>query len=68
MLDRFNTFTLNEFDYKDPDNFENVEKIDVSLTNMRKAVLIKIGKEEAELTKEEAVQIIAAIQKAVKLM
>ena len=56
------------FDYKNPDDFEDVEGIDISMTNMRKAVKVKVGSEEIELNKDEAKKIIAALENAIRLM
>ena len=55
---------LNEDWYKDPSTFEKLPQIDVSLTDMRKKLLIKIGSEDAEFSKEEADALIKAITTA----
>ena len=66
-IKNFDEFPINE-DYQDPSTFEDVPGIDVSLTNMRKKLRINIRSEEVNLTKEEALQIIDAIDKAIKRM
>ena len=61
-------FLSEQDDYKNPETFENVPGINVSLTDLRKKVLIQIGDSKVELSKDEAEQIIAAIEKAVTRM
>lgn len=66
-FDQFEPKGLNE-DYQNPDEFEHVDDIDVSLTSMRKALRVSIGSASVELNKEQAVEIYGAIEKAIKLM
>jgi hypothetical protein len=58
----------NESNYQDPTEFENVDGIDVSLTMLRKALKISIGDSHVELSKDDAIEIMQAIEKAVRRM
>ena len=58
----------NESNYQDPAEFENVDGIDVSLTRFRKALKISIGDSHVELSKDDAIEIMQAIDKAVRRM
>lgn len=58
----------NESDYQNPETFEDVDGIDVSLTPMRKAVKIAIGGEAVELSKEDAQKIMGALENATRRM
>ena len=61
-------FISEQSDYMDPSTFEDVPGMDVSLTELRKKVLIKIGESKIELTKEQAEEIKEALDTAIKRM
>ena len=69
-LTKFKNFgeKIEEFDYHNPDEFEHIDGIDVSLTDMRKAVKINVGGSDIELNKDQASEFMSALGNAIKLM
>jgi hypothetical protein len=61
-------FITEQNNYTEPGSFEGVPGIDVSLTDLRKMLVISIGDAKVELTKEQAENICEAIDKATKRM
>lgn len=55
-------------DYTDPTTFENVPGIDISLTDLRKKLLITVGESKIELTKEQAEEIMDGLDAAIRRM
>jgi len=61
-------FVLEKDDYRDPNTFEKVPGIDVSLTDLRKKMKIAIGDQTVELTREQAQELIDGMELAISRM